>query len=100
MPDDLITELREAHARLRRLEDELLALRSQLKPARKRISVARDALDTLISELASGQSSLPLFPLETTAGNGQENPTPTAEASSADRAPLRGRRRKERAQCP
>ena len=61
MPDDLIKEIAEAHASLRRLEDELLALRSQLRPAKKRIAAARAELDALITELASGQSSLPLF---------------------------------------
>ena len=57
MSDDVIKEIAEAHARLRRLEDELLALRSQLRPARKRIAAARAALDGLIVELASGQTA-------------------------------------------
>ena len=88
MPDDLIKEIAEAHASLRRLEDELLALRSQLRPAKKRIAAARAALDALITELASGQSSLPLFRTEAPAGNGLVSP----QAAPAGTAPLRGRR--------
>jgi hypothetical protein len=99
MPDDLliIKEVAEAHARLRRLEDELLALRSQLRPAKKRIAAARAELDALITELASGQSSLPLFRTEAAhpaargPGNGLAS-TPTAEAGTAP--PLQGRGKK------
>jgi chromosome segregation ATPase len=90
MSSEVIKEISEAHARLRRLEDELMALRSQLRPAKKRIAAARAELDALITELASGQSSLPLFRTEA-ADNGlapqnveraacgvkrEENPTP------------------------
>lgn len=92
MPDDLIKEIAEAHARLRRLEDELLALRSQLRPAKKRIAAARAALDALLTELASGQSSLPLFRTEAPADNGLVSP-PTTAAGTAP--PLRGRRKTE-----
>ncbi len=85
---NLITEISEQHARLRKLEGDLEALRSQLRPAKKRIKVAREALDTMITELASGQSSLPLFRTEPEpSGNGQSS-DPPAE-TEADRQPVR-----------
>lgn len=64
MSHDLIQELRDAHARLLKLESELEALKSQLGPYRKRIAVARVDVDAIVMELASGQSSLPLFRTE------------------------------------
>jgi hypothetical protein len=90
MPNDLIAEIAEAHASLRRLEEELLALRSQLRPAKKRIAAARAALDALITELASGQSSLPLFRNQPPAGNGLESPTTTEAGTAQPRS--RGKR--------
>jgi len=87
MPDtNIVQELTDAHARLRKLESELEAIRSQLRPAKKRIFLARQALDALVEELASGQSSLPLFRTEEPqASNGQP---PSAE-TEADRQPVR-----------
>ena len=86
---NLIQEISEQHARLRKLEGDLEALRSQLRPAKKRIKVAREALDTMITELASGQSSLPLFrDQEPPAGNGQASPEPVP-TTEADRQPVR-----------
>ncbi len=91
---NLITEISEQHARLRKLEGDLEALKSQVSPARKRIKLAREALDDIILELASGQSSLPLF-----RGNGQDTPPSEApktlqtesssEFSEADHQPVR-----------
>ena len=88
----LITEIAEQHAKLRKLERDLDALRSQLRPARKRIRVAREGLDVMIAELASGQGSLLLFPEEPTS-NGQA-PSEPVPATEADRQPVRGRARK------
>jgi outer membrane protein TolC len=87
---NLIAEISEQHARLRKLEGDLEALRSQLKPARKRIKIAREALDTMIGELASGQSSLPLFRTEEPqVGNGQPAAAESVPTTEADRQPVR-----------
>ncbi len=83
MPDqNIVQDLRDAHAKLRQREEELLAIRSQLGPAKKRIAAARVALDTIITELASGQSSLPLF-------REPESNGPPPEPTAADREPIR-----------
>lgn len=96
MPDmNIISEISLSHSKLRKLEQDLVVLRSQARTQKKRISLARDQLDSLISELASGQLQLPLFPpVDQTGGNGQVGETdPTAKASPADAAPVRARRK-------
>ncbi len=98
LDQNIVQEILEAHQKLRRLETDLEAIRSQLGPAKKRIAAARTTLYTLLAELASGQSSLPLF-------REPEPNGPPPEPTAADRQPvreailqavsIRGRRKKE-----
>jgi len=57
----LALEIANAHKELRLREVELQAARSQARVCKKRIAIARAKLDTLLDELATGRSCLPLF---------------------------------------
>jgi len=59
-----IDEIAIAYATLRRHEGDLEIAKSQIRTGRKRIAVARKALDALLDELKNGQTRLPLFDRE------------------------------------